>query len=89
VLARTEAVGRDIYGRGLAVRSIYQLHATIRPGNSGGPAVGADGAVIGVVFARSTSDPTLGFALTADEVEARIRPTLQRPVPTATGGCAA
>src|SRR5439155_1538123 len=57
VLREFAAVGRDIYGRSLTHRNVYQLQATIKQGNSGGPFVRRDGTVLGVVFAASTSDP--------------------------------
>lgn len=89
VLTRNDAVGRDIYGRSLTTRTIYQLRAVVRPGNSGGPLVLSDGTVVGVVFARSSSNPDVGYALTSDEVMQRIQPALQNPTPTSTEGCAA
>ncbi|MGH9205189.1 MAG: MarP family serine protease, partial [Acidimicrobiales bacterium] len=36
VTSSFEAQGRDIYGRGLTLRAVYELLATVRPGNSGG-----------------------------------------------------
>jgi S1-C subfamily serine protease len=88
VLRSERALGRDIYGRSLVTRSIYELDADVRPGNSGGPMVQSDGAVVGVVFARSAYNPNLGFALTPEEV----RPALdaaQARRPVDTGPCAA
>ena len=64
------AVGQDIYGRGRVVREIYSLRVEVRPGNSGGPLVGTDGRVLGVVFAASREDPETGYALTAAQVAA-------------------
>ncbi len=64
----TRAVGQDIYGSGRVVRSIYALRAVVRPGNSGGPLVGTDGRVLGVIFAASRDDPDTGYALTSAQV---------------------
>jgi len=36
VLREETAVGRDIYGEGLTTRDIYELRASVQPGNSGG-----------------------------------------------------
>lgn len=66
------AVGDDIYGSPGARRDVYSLRATIEPGNSGGPVLSTDGEVLGVVFARSTTDSTTGYALTAAELEAAL-----------------
>ncbi len=72
VMALFEAEARDIYGRGLTVRNLYELDAAVRPGNSGGPLVLPDGEVVGVVFSRSTVDPDVGYALTSPDVAARV-----------------
>jgi S1-C subfamily serine protease len=83
----TLAVGQDIYGSGRVVRSIYALRAVVRPGNSGGPVVGIDGRVLGVVFAASRDDPETGYALTATQV-ARVAAEGRSAVDdVATGRC--
>ena len=68
VRARYEARGRDIYGRSVVSREVYELQAAVRGGNSGGPFVLADGRVGGVVFGRSLADDDVGYALTTDEL---------------------
>ncbi|WP_369201517.1 MarP family serine protease [Streptomyces sp. PU-14G] len=68
VAARTPARGQDIYGDALTTRDIYALRSQVRPGNSGGPLLTTGGRVYGVVFARSTTDASTGYALTADQV---------------------
>jgi S1-C subfamily serine protease len=81
------AVGRDIYGNGTVVRDIYELQAVVRPGNSGGPFIMLNGRVAGLVFAASTTDPDIGYAITSEE----IRPDLDQGIgstrPVSTGGC--
>ena len=59
----------DIYGEGAVIREVLSLRALVRPGNSGGPVVSADGEVLGVIFAASVSDDDTGYALTADQVD--------------------
>lgn len=83
VMALFEAQGRDIYGRGLTVRNVYEIDALVRPGNSGGPLVLPDGSVVGVVFSRSTVDATVGYALTSPDVLSRVTEAV--PVTTAVG----
>jgi S1-C subfamily serine protease len=85
--ARLEAVGRDIYGRGRVRREVYELQAEVRPGNSGGPFVEADGTVLGVVFAGSTTDPGIGYALASTEVEPLLERAEGRTAPVPTGPC--
>jgi S1-C subfamily serine protease len=69
VAQRVRAQGQDIYGDQLSTRDIYAIRSTVRPGNSGGPLLTKDGRVLGVIFARSTSDPGTGYALTAEQVQ--------------------
>jgi S1-C subfamily serine protease len=68
ILGEQPALGRDIYDSGLIRRDIYSLQSVVRPGNSGGPLITPSGSVIGVVFAMSTTDNNLGYALTSAEV---------------------
>jgi S1-C subfamily serine protease len=89
VLSEVSALGRDIYGRSLTLRDVYQLRADVRPGNSGGPLVRPDGTVAGVVFARSSLNPDLGFALTSASVRARITSAEASTHAVTTGECAA
>jgi S1-C subfamily serine protease len=86
VAGRIQAHGQDIYGDGTVTRDIYQIRSTVRPGNSGGPLLTKSGAVYGVVFARSTSDATTGYALTSSEVapDAARAATATTPVDTGT-----
>ena len=87
ILSEQSAIGRDIYDSGLSRRDIYTLQAVVRPGNSGGPVITPDGTVIGVVFAMSTTDGQVGYALTSAEV----LPDLTRAAssgPVSTGACA-
>lgn len=81
------ARGTDIYQSGAVEREIYSLRGNIRPGNSGGPLLDAQGGVVGVVFARSTVDPDTGYALTLHE----LRPVLGSvgTAPISSGACSA
>jgi S1-C subfamily serine protease len=88
VLQELRAVGPDIYGHPTQ-RNVYQLQATIRQGNSGGPFVRRDGTVLGVIFAASTNDPHIGYALTSSEVASRVDQARDNTVPVDTKSCAA
>ena len=63
VMTEFQATGLDIYSQHSTTRAVYELDAVIRPGNSGGPLVSPDGTVLGIVFARSTTNPNIGYAL--------------------------
>ncbi len=82
------ANGRDIYNQNTTRREVYQLQARIRQGNSGGPFVRQDGTVLGIIFAASTTDGQVGYAITSKEVAPRIQQA-QAQGRTNTGPCAA
>ena len=88
VRQQIDAVGRDIYGRSRVRREVYELQARVRPGNSGGPFVLADGTVAGVVFAASTTDPGIGYAIVSSEVMPLVEEARGRTEGTSTDGCA-
>lgn len=78
----------DIYGNGSVIRDVYSVRGRIRPGNSGGPMVSAQGRVLGVVFAASLSDSQTGYALTASQVGGAAAQGLASDQTVGTGGCA-
>lgn len=87
VQAQYTAVGRDIYGRRNAERDVYELHARVRQGDSGGPFVLSNGDVAGLVFAAATHDDQTGYALTAAEVEDEIEEGTGKTSEVSSGGC--
>jgi S1-C subfamily serine protease len=70
VRTRTTVSGNDIYGNAQVNREIYSLRATVRSGNSGGPLIADDGAVLGIVFATALDSSDTGYALTNSEIGA-------------------
>jgi S1-C subfamily serine protease len=88
ILQEFNAVGQDIYGKAQTTRDVYELKANIIPGNSGGPVVAADGSVIGVVFAESTTYNQVGYALATKAVEAGLQQAQAQPQTVSTGTCA-
>lgn len=82
-----ELLGRDIYDDESAAREVVSLRGNIRPGNSGGPVVSPDGAVHGVVFAASLTDPDTGYALANSEFTELIGQTRDATDPVSTGQC--
>jgi S1-C subfamily serine protease len=88
VVARTQAVGRDIYSSSLVRREIYVLRAIVRKGDSGGPVVDRSGRPLGVVFAASTVDPNEGYALTNAELQTVLRQAGSNRTHVGVGQCA-
>jgi S1-C subfamily serine protease len=87
VLRPMEAVGRDIYGTGQAVRDVLELQVAVRPGNSGGPFVLPDGTVAGIVFAASSTREDVGYAIAADEIRPRLEDAIGATAQVGTGPC--
>jgi S1-C subfamily serine protease len=83
-----DAVGRDIYGRGDVNRRLYEVQATIVPGNSGGPFVLPNGKVAGLIFASSTSTDQLGYAMVMGQLEPFIAASVKATQPVGTQACA-
>ena len=87
VTATYRVGGPDIYGEGIVERSVVEVTAEIRRGNSGGPLVVAPGVVGGVVFGASRSEPDVGYAIGADQALERIGGSIGSTVPVDTGAC--
>lgn len=89
------ATGLDIYGQNTTNRQVYELDAEVRPGNSGGPLIAsgdasgpANGTVIGLVFARSTTNPNVGYALAMGPVMKDVSKVVNATAAVSTGNCA-
>jgi S1-C subfamily serine protease len=63
-----ETISEDSYGNGPIDRTIVALRGAVRSGNSGGPLVDARGQVVGTVFAATTTGPSGGFAVPAEDL---------------------
>jgi S1-C subfamily serine protease len=57
------ASGLNIYSNAYVTRQVMVLTSDVIPGDSGGPVVNLEGQVVGVTFARSTTDTEEGYAL--------------------------
>jgi S1-C subfamily serine protease len=88
VLDEIKAAGRNIYGTGHTLRDVYEVQADVVPGNSGGPLVGKDGKVIGMIFAESTNYNHVGYALTTEGLSQTIRQASAENHVRGTGRCA-
>lgn len=68
VLSSGPTLVGDIYGANPVPREITTLAANVQQGNSGGPLLTVDGAVAGVIFAKSDGTENVGYALAMEEV---------------------
>jgi S1-C subfamily serine protease len=84
VSSRQTAIGRDIYGQGVATREILILAADLRPGDSGSAVVNPQGQVVGVAFAIAPDRSSTAYALTEAELADVLAFSRQ---PTSTGSC--
>ncbi len=88
ILNQLMATGQNIYGNNTTTRSIYEIHAKVIPGNSGGPLINQTGQVMGIVFAQSTTYYHIGYALTANKVISYFNQNKNNQKLVSTGGCA-
>ena len=79
------AAGTDIYDQQRTERAVLILASNLRPGDSGGALIDAQGAVVGVAFAIAPDDPGVAYALDIVELQAILQGNLADPV--ATGPC--
>ena len=81
------AVGKDIYGRSSVTRDVYELQSIVRPGNSGGPFALVSGEVAGLVFAASTTESNVGYAITSTAILPDVHRAVGRTKAVSTDGC--
>src|SRR5919112_931215 len=83
--ARTRATQRvfssDAYDRGPVERVVTEFRVYVRPGNSGGPAVDADGRVVATIFASRTDSDNSGYGVPSSIVQRHIRVAASRTTP--------
>jgi S1-C subfamily serine protease len=78
----------DAYNRGPVERIVTTFRVYVRPGNSGGPAVNADGRVVSTIFASRTDSDNAGYGIPSRIVRRDLRAAASRATPVSTGGCA-
>ncbi|MFD1712942.1 MarP family serine protease [Amnibacterium flavum] len=87
VISVATLVVNDIYASSSSPREVYTLAADVQPGNSGGPLLSVDGAIVGIVFAKGADTPNVGYAATMTELAPVLAqaPTLNAGV--SSGSC--
>ncbi len=75
-------VSEDAYGRGPVTREMVSFRGKVRSGNSGGPAVDADGRVLATLFAAQVGGKPRGGLGVPDELVERALRRAGEPVDT-------
>jgi len=81
------ANGYNIYGDNAVTRDLEVLAARVIPGNSGGPIVNDAGQIIGVVFAASTNQADVAYALSIPQVFPDLQEARTRTAAVSTEDC--
>ncbi len=81
-------ISSDAYDDGPVERLVTSFRVYVRPGNSGGPAVDADGRVVSTIFASRTDSDNSGYGVPSRIVQRHLRAAAGRTTPVSTGECA-
>jgi S1-C subfamily serine protease len=81
-------ISSDAYDRGPVERVVTSFRVYVRPGNSGGPAVNANGSVVATIFASRTDSDNAGYGVPSWIVRDYLRAASGRDAPVSTGECA-
>jgi S1-C subfamily serine protease len=81
-------ISGDAYNRGPVERTVTSFRGQVRPGNSGGPAVDADGNVVATVFAAQADSDRDGYGVPSAIVAEALEAAEGRTTPVDTGECA-
>jgi S1-C subfamily serine protease len=78
----------NAYGRGPVERLVTSFRVSVKPGNSGGPAVNADGEAVSTIFASRANSPNTGYGIPSRLVRQHLQQAQQRQTPVPNGTCA-
>jgi S1-C subfamily serine protease len=81
-------ISSDAYNQGPVERTVTSFRVSVRPGNSGGPAVNENGEVISTIFASRANSDTSGYGIPSQIVEGHLATASERYGPVETGPCA-
>lgn len=80
-------ISSDAYNQGPVERTVTGLRAYVRPGNSGGPVVNADGEVVATVFASRANSEDSGYGIPSQIVRQHLNAAAGRRGEVSTGPC--
>ncbi|MEW6636704.1 MAG: MarP family serine protease [Actinomycetota bacterium] len=81
-------ISSDAYNRGPVERIVTSFRGHVRPGNSGGPVVNADGEVVATIFASRADSSDSGYGVPSQIVSRHVERAAERKAPVSTGECA-
>lgn len=81
-------ISNDAYNRGPVERTVMSFKGFVRPGNSGGPAVNGEGAVVATVFASRADSDRAGYGIPSSLVQQLVDLAGERQTPVSTKACA-
>jgi uncharacterized membrane protein required for colicin V production len=83
----TRVISGDAYNRGPVERTVTSFRGFVQPGNSGGPAVDGDGAVVATVFASRANSENAGYGVPSPLVLQLVELARDRQNPADTREC--
>src|SRR5215216_6810234 len=86
--ATRHVISSDAYNRGPVERTVTSFRVYVRPGNSGGPAVNANGQVVSTIFASRTDSDNSGYGIPSRIVHRYLQAAAGRTAPVNSGECA-
>jgi len=81
-------ISGDAYNRGPMERTVTSFRGFVRPGDSGGPALNEEGAVVATVFASRADSENAGYGVPSTLVRQHVNLASERQSPVDTGECA-
>lgn len=84
----TRVISSDAYNRGPVERTVTSFRGFVRPGNSGGPAIDGDGAVVATIFASRADSENAGYGIPSPLVHQIVEIAKERQNPVDTKECA-